>query len=116
MVATTATASVILEALVIGLGASIVGLFSGLAMATAILIGGRAVMRGDITIGDFVAFIFYLAMLTWPMVALGWVINLFQRGAASMRRINAILQSEPAIRDPVIPGGARSIPETSQQT
>ncbi|HUE97406.1 MAG TPA: ABC transporter ATP-binding protein, partial [Longimicrobiaceae bacterium] len=58
---------------------------------------------GDITIGDFVAFTLYLAMLTWPMIALGWVVNLFQRGAASMRRINEILETEPLIAEPADP-------------
>jgi ATP-binding cassette, subfamily B, multidrug efflux pump len=78
----------------------LLGLFSGLAMAGVLLVGGRAVMNGSISIGDFVAFMLYLAMLTWPMIALGWVVNLFQRGAASMRRINAILETPPAIADP----------------
>ena len=54
-------------------------------LATAIVLwfGGREVMAGLISIGDFVAFNFYLVLLIWPMIALGWVINLFQRGAAS---------------------------------
>jgi ATP-binding cassette subfamily B protein len=53
--------------------------------------GGGAVVRGRITLGEFVAFQIYLGMLVWPMVALGWVTNLFQRGAASMGRIRAIM-------------------------
>jgi ATP-binding cassette subfamily B protein len=60
-------------------------------------------MAGDISNGDFVAFIFYLAMLTWPMIALGWVINLFQRGAASMGRINRIMITRPTVTDPAQP-------------
>jgi ATP-binding cassette subfamily B protein len=52
-----------------------------------------------ITPGDFVAFISYLGLLTWPMMALGWVTNLIQRGRASLDRINKILQTTPAIRD-----------------
>jgi ATP-binding cassette subfamily B multidrug efflux pump len=75
------------------------GLLSGLAMALVLLLGGRAVMAGSISVGDFVAFLLYLGMLTWPMIALGWVVNLFQRGAASMRRINLILDAKPAITD-----------------
>ena len=74
-------------------------LFAGLAMASALLVGGRAVMNGSITIGDFIAFTLYLAMLTWPMIALGWVVNLFQRGAASMRRLNRVFDAEPVVRD-----------------
>lgn len=75
------------------------GFVSGLAMTGVLLIGGRQTMEGTISTGDFVAFLLYLGMLTWPMIALGWVVNLFQRGAASMRRINAILDTAPAITD-----------------
>ncbi|MDR0787831.1 MAG: ABC transporter ATP-binding protein/permease, partial [Gemmatimonadota bacterium] len=76
-----------------GLLHPLLGLISGLAMAGVLLFGGRMVMAGTISTGDFVAFLLYLAMLTWPMIALGWVVNLFQRGAASMRRINTILDT-----------------------
>lgn len=62
-------------------------------------LGGALVVGGTITLGEFVAFGSYLAMLHWPMIALGWVINLFERGEASMGRINAILDTVPAIRD-----------------
>jgi ATP-binding cassette subfamily B protein len=75
------------------------GFVSGLAMAGVLLFGGRRVMAGTISTGDFVAFLLYLGMLTWPMIALGWVVNLFQRGAASMRRINEILNTPAAITD-----------------
>jgi ATP-binding cassette subfamily B protein len=60
-------------------------------------------MEERITIGDFVAFNFYLALLTWPMIALGWVVNLFQRGAASMERLNRILTTEPNVASPEDP-------------
>ncbi|MEX2584013.1 MAG: ABC transporter ATP-binding protein [Gemmatimonadota bacterium] len=93
-----------------GLFHPLLALFSGVAMATVLLLGGRAAMNGDITIGDLVAFILYLGMLTWPMIALGWVVNLFQRGAASMRRINAILATEPHITDPAQPQAPRLTP------
>jgi ATP-binding cassette, subfamily B, multidrug efflux pump len=82
-----------------GLFHPLLGLFSGLAVAMALLMGGRAAMQGTISLGDLVAFILYLGMLAWPMIALGWVVNLFQRGAASMRRINRILATEPHIRE-----------------
>jgi ATP-binding cassette subfamily B protein len=62
-------------------------------------LGGTLVVRGTISVGEFVAFGSYLAMLHWPMIALGWVINLFERGEASLGRIHAILDTVPAIRD-----------------
>ncbi|MDQ2890078.1 MAG: ABC transporter ATP-binding protein/permease [Gemmatimonadota bacterium] len=75
-------------------------LFSTLAGAGAIIVlgvGGMLALRGTITIGAFVAFGMYLTMLTWPLIALGWVINLFQRGDASMRRLLQILDERPRI-------------------
>jgi ATP-binding cassette subfamily B multidrug efflux pump len=60
--------------------------------------GGRQVVAGRLSLGEFVAFLGYLAMLTWPTIAIGWVINIFQRGAASMTRILQLLQIEPQIR------------------
>ena len=66
---------------------------SGAAALLALYLGGRAVIGAQITLGQFVAFTVYLGMLNWPMVALGWVINMFQRGAASYRRIEAILDA-----------------------
>jgi len=72
-------------------------LFTNLGLAVVIWIGGRLTILGNITTGDFVAFISYLNLLTWPMMALGWVTNLIQRGSASMRRINGILDEVPQI-------------------
>jgi ATP-binding cassette, subfamily B, multidrug efflux pump len=63
--------------------------------------GGRQVMLGRLTLGEFVAFMGYLAMLTWPSIAVGWVINIFQRGAASMGRMLEIMDSEPEIRSEI---------------
>jgi ATP-binding cassette subfamily B protein len=74
-------------------------LLTNLSMALVIFFGGRQVIRLVITPGDFVAFISYLALLTWPMMALGWVTNLIQRGRASLDRVNAILKTRPAIQD-----------------
>lgn len=71
----------------------------GLGAVIVLWLGGREVIAGHITLGDFVAFGFYLTLLMWPMIAVGWVTNLFQRGAASMGRINALLATEPAIDD-----------------
>jgi ATP-binding cassette subfamily B protein len=78
-------------------------LLSGLGAVVVLWLGGRQVILGQITIGDFVAFGFYLTLLSWPMIAIGWVTNLFQRGAASMGRINALLSIEPTIHDPEHP-------------
>ncbi len=61
--------------------------------------GGRLVIRGEISLGALIAFNSYLGLLVWPMIALGWVTNIFQRGAASMGRLNYILQADPKIDD-----------------
>jgi ATP-binding cassette, subfamily B, multidrug efflux pump len=77
----------------------LLSLLTGLGLLAVLWFGGGQVIAGTLSVGEFIAFIFYLAMLTWPMIALGWVINLFQRGAASMGRINRILRTHPSIRD-----------------
>jgi len=74
-------------------------LLGGLTTALVISFGGRKAILGEVSIGDLVAFTMYLGMLTWPMMAIGWMVNLFQRGAASMGRINKILLTEPEIKD-----------------
>jgi ATP-binding cassette subfamily B multidrug efflux pump len=76
-----------------------IGFLMGLGSLTVLWLGGRMVVAGTITLGEFVAFGVYLAMLNWPMIALGWVVNLFERGEASMSRIHAILDARPEIRD-----------------
>jgi ATP-binding cassette, subfamily B, multidrug efflux pump len=81
----------------------LLGILTGFGLLAVLWFGGRQAMAGLITTGDFVAFIFYLAMLTWPMIALGWVINLFQRGAASMGRINHIMTTAPTVTEPAVP-------------
>ncbi len=73
--------------------------FTNLSLAIVLYLGGRMTILGTITPGDFVAFIYYLSLLTWPMMALGWVTNLIQRGRASLERIDTILQTRPAIHD-----------------
>jgi len=73
--------------------------FSNVSLAIILYMGGRETIRGVITPGDFVAFISYLGLLTWPMMAMGWVTNLIQRGKASLDRINAILQVRPEIEN-----------------
>ncbi len=74
-------------------------LFTNLSQAIVIYLGGRQTIGLVITPGDFVAFISYLGLLTWPMMALGWVTNLIQRGRASLDRLNTILQTQPQIVD-----------------
>ena len=71
----------------------------GLALVISLLIGGRMVVRHQISVGEFVAFNTYLMQLTWPMIALGWVVNLFQRGTASVMRIHELLIAQPTIDD-----------------
>lgn len=73
--------------------------FPSLSFLIALTFGGIQVVHGRITLGEFVSFNFYLANLTWPIMAIGWVINLMQRGAASMERINEILYEQPDIVD-----------------
>ena len=75
-------------------------LISGLAMVLVTWLGALEVMAGRITVGGFVAFGIYQVMLIWPMIALGWVVNLYQRGAASMGRLNKILAVKPAVEVP----------------
>ncbi|MEJ5347756.1 MAG: ABC transporter ATP-binding protein [Desulfosoma sp.] len=78
--------------------------FAGLVGNTSVLLvlyfGGLLTMKGTITTGDFVAFITYLHLLTWPMMAFGWVANLFQRGLTSLQRIQDLLNDRPALSDP----------------
>jgi len=74
-------------------------LFSNLSLAIVLFLGGRQTILQEITPGEFVAFISYLGLLTWPMMALGWVTNLIQRGKASLERIDKILQTTPDIAD-----------------
>jgi ATP-binding cassette subfamily B protein len=74
-------------------------LMLGFAIVLVLWLGGREVLLGRMSVGDFVAFNTYMVQLTWPIIALGWVINIFQRGTASMGRINEIFQEQPTIRD-----------------
>jgi ATP-binding cassette subfamily B protein len=74
-------------------------LFTNLSMALVLVIGGKLTILNTISVGDFVAFNSYLLLLTWPMMALGWMINLFQRGLASLGRIQEILNTVPEVAD-----------------
>ena len=71
----------------------------GLAIVLTLWLGGREVLLNRMSVGQFIAFNTYMVQLTWPIIALGWVINVFQRGTASMGRINEILTAKPEITD-----------------
>jgi ATP-binding cassette subfamily B multidrug efflux pump len=93
----------------------LLSLLGGLSGLTVLYAGGALVMSGAVTVGEFVAFGVYLAMLVWPMIALGWAVNLVQRGAASMGRINELFRETPAITGAASPvalppaAGARAL-------
>ena len=74
----------------------LMAVFSGLAAAVVLWLGGRRVLLGTLTIGQFVQFNGYLAMLTWPVMAIGYVVNLYQRGSAALTRLVEILETPPA--------------------
>jgi ATP-binding cassette subfamily B protein len=71
----------------------------GISMVITLLAGGHLVLAHRIDVGQFVAFSTYMILLIWPIIAVGWVINIFQRGTASVKRIDELLKSEPAIDD-----------------
>jgi len=77
----------------------------GISMVITLLAGGHLVLAHRINVGQFVAFSTYMIMLIWPIIAIGWVINIFQRGTASVKRIDELLKAEPAIDDrSAVPG------------
>ncbi|MDR3567914.1 MAG: ABC transporter ATP-binding protein [Syntrophobacteraceae bacterium] len=75
------------------------GFIANSSMLLLLIFGGRLTIRGTISAGDFVAFISYLFLMTWPMMALGWVADLFQRGATSLSRIESLLKIRPSLRE-----------------
>jgi ATP-binding cassette subfamily B protein len=84
-------------------------LLIGFTFLVVLWVGGEQVLAGRISIGSFVMFNTYMGMLVWPMIALGWVVNLMQRGTASLNRINQILAEKPAIAAPPNPVPLRSV-------
>jgi ATP-binding cassette subfamily B protein len=80
-----------------GIFGPLMTLFTGLAALAVIWIGSLRVIAGRFTLGDFVAFMSYLGMLAWPVISLGWVVNMIQRGTASLARIGRILDEEPEL-------------------
>lgn len=85
---------------------------TGVGTLAILYIGGRQVISGAISLGDFVAFSGYLALLVWPTLVLGWVITLMHRGAASMARLDQLLASEPVIGEPAAPLHPEGIKES----
>jgi len=94
----------------------------GLSLMITLFVGGHEVLLHHITVGQFTSFNVYMVQLTWPMIAIGWVVNLFQRGTASVVRIDELLKQQPAISDddqltlchPEQSEGPASLPQTSQ--
>ena len=82
-----------------GLLIPLVGFLSGLGAVLILAFGGRMVMRGEITLGTFVAFNAYLALLVWPAMAVGWVANLLHRAAAALVRLQEIFREAPQVQD-----------------
>ncbi len=72
---------------------------AGIATVILLFIGGRQVIQGRISIGELTQFLLYIGSLRWPMISIGWVVNLIQQGAASMNRIEQIISKLPSIRD-----------------
>jgi ATP-binding cassette subfamily B protein len=91
-----------------GLFQPLLEMLIGVTFLVVLWVGGRQVLEGRISVGSFVMFNTYMGMLVWPMIALGWVVNLMQRGSASLKRINDILREQPSIAAPpdAIPLGA----------
>ena len=71
----------------------------GISLVITLLVGGHEVLLHHITVGQFTSFTVYMVQLTWPMIAIGWVVNLFQRGTASVIRIDELLKQQPSIAD-----------------
>ncbi len=84
-------------------------LFLGFGALLVLWVGSREVIRGRITLGDFVAFNSYLVMLSWPMIAFGWVTNMLQRGMASWKRMMEVLDAAPDISDAHVTDTGRSV-------
>lgn len=85
-------------------------LFLGFGSLLVLWLGSRDVIRGGITLGEFVAFNGYLVMLAWPMIAFGWVTNILQRGFASWKRMLEVLDHPPAISDEAVTAAGRAAP------
>jgi ATP-binding cassette, subfamily B, multidrug efflux pump len=87
-------------------------LFLGFGALLVLWLGSREVIRGGLTLGEFVAFNAYLVMLSWPMIAFGWVTNILQRGLASWKRMLEIVDAPPAISDARVTAAGCAAPLT----
>ncbi len=85
----------------------------GLSLMITLLVGGHEVVAHRISVGQFTAFNVYMVQLTWPMIAVGWVVNLFQRGTASVVRIDELLKQKPSTSPTTPPPPPPPSPETS---
>jgi ATP-binding cassette subfamily B protein len=79
---------------------SLIGIFTGMGTVLVLFVGGTHVIQGRITLGDFVAFNAYLAQLAWPTVALGWIVNVFQRASGAMSRLDEVMATTPEVAPP----------------
>lgn len=86
-----------------GLVWPLMSLLIGITLGLILLVGGQAVASGRITLGQFVQFNAYVGLLTWPMIALGWTVTLYQQGVASLQRIKEVLHAAPSIKSPPQP-------------
>lgn len=77
-------------------------LLTGFSVIVVLYAGGNKIINGDLSIGELTAFIIYLGLLTWPIISLGWIINLTQRAEASMKRLCEVFDSKPGIENPLI--------------
>lgn len=77
-------------------------LLTGFSVIIVLYLGGNKIINGELTIGELTAFIIYLGLLTWPIISLGWIINLTQRAEASMKRLIEVFDSKPAIDNPEV--------------
>lgn len=85
---------------------SLIGVFTGVGTVLVLFVGGLHVIHGRISLGDFVAFNAYLAQLAWPTVALGWIVNVFQRASGAMRRLDEVMAETPTVAPPKSYGGS----------
>ena len=76
---------------------SLIGIVSGVGTLVVLFLGGRLVVEGRMSFGDFVAFNAYLGLLAWPTIAMGWIINVFQRGAGAMKRLDEVFEKSPDV-------------------
>jgi ATP-binding cassette subfamily B multidrug efflux pump len=79
---------------------ALIGIFTGLGTVLVLFVGGLHVIHGRITLGDFVAFNAYLAQLAWPTIALGWIVNVFQRASGAVSRLDEVMNARPDIAPP----------------